>query len=254
MGRSPRPNRLSRALLLIAPYGAAAVLVAALRFSGIAESLNLLLYDLITHLRPAPSGAATPITIIGISEADISRHGWPIDDRLLCQAIDTLSAEGARAIGFDLYRNKGVGPQQECLRRQARTNPRLVSIFNVAESIGPIPGTPPQRQAFNDLVVDADGVVRRDLVHVAGQDAATVALPLRLVEVFRGNGELRRRLETGPGVGAGSRAIQAVTSTSMPPASSSCCRSISRAVFRSGPSISCSTSRCPQSRSAAGSS
>lgn len=201
MGRSPRPNRLSRALLLIAPYGAAAVLVAALRFSGIAESLNLLLYDLITHLRPAPSGAATPITIIGISEADISRHGWPIDDRLLCQAIDTLSAEGARAIGFDLYRNKGVGPQQECLRRQARTNPRLVSIFNVAESIGPIPGTPPQRQAFNDLVVDADGVVRRDLVHVAGQDAATVALPLRLVEVFRGNGELRRRLETGPGVG-----------------------------------------------------
>ncbi len=201
MARSSRPNRLSRVVLLMAPYGAAALLVAALRFTGIAESLNLLLYDLITHLRPAPSGAATPITIIGISEADISRHGWPIDDRLLCQAIDTLSADGARAIGFDLYRNKGVGPQQECLRRQARTNPRLVSIFNVAESIGPIPGTPPQRQAFNDLVVDADGVVRRDLVHVAGQDAATVALPLRLVEVFRGNGELRRRLETGPGVG-----------------------------------------------------
>lgn len=198
MGRSPRPNRLSRGLLLMAPYGAAAVLVAALRFSGIAESLNLLLYDLITHLRPAPSGAATPITIIGISEADISRFGWPIDDRLLCQAIDTLSADGARAIGFDLYRNKGVGPQQECLRRQARTNPRLVSIFNVAESIGPIPGTPSPRQAFNDLVVDPDGVVRRDLVHVSGQDAATVGLPLRLVEVYRGNGALRRRLESNP--------------------------------------------------------
>ncbi|MFS6826922.1 CHASE2 domain-containing protein [Cyanobium sp. ATX-6F1] len=177
MGRSSRPNRLSRALLLTAPYGAAALLVAALRFTGIGESLNLLLYDLITYLRPAPAGTTTPITLIGISEGDISRFGWPIDDQLLCRAIDTLSADGARAIGFDLYRNKGVGPQQECLRRQARSNPRLVSIFNVAESIGPIPGTPSDRQAFNDLVVDADGVVRRDLLHVAGQDAATVALP-----------------------------------------------------------------------------
>ena len=105
-------------------------------------------------------------------------------------------------IGLDIYRNKGVGPGQECLRRQARTNPRLVSIFNAAESIGPIPGTPSNRQAFNDLVVDADGVVRRDLVHVSGQDAATVALPLRLVEVFRGNGELRRRFETNPHAGS----------------------------------------------------
>ncbi|MCT0212629.1 adenylate/guanylate cyclase domain-containing protein [Synechococcus sp. CS-1324] len=198
MGQSSRPNRLSQVLLLTAPYGVAALLVVALRVTGIGESLNLLLYDLITYLRPAPSGATTPIVIIGISEADITRHGWPIDDRLLCRAIDTLSADGARAIGLDLYRNRGVGLKQRCLRSQARANPRLVSIFNVAESIGPILGTPANRMAFNDLVVDADGVVRRDLVHVSGQDAATVALPLRLVEVFRGNGELRRRLEARP--------------------------------------------------------
>nr|WP_259735344.1 adenylate/guanylate cyclase domain-containing protein [Synechococcus sp. CS-1329] len=198
MRRSTRQHWIGKVLMLAAPFGGAALLVAALRFTGIAESLNLLLYDLVTHLRPAPSGATTPVTIIGISEADISRHGWPIDDQLLCQAIDTLSADGAKVIGLDIYRNKGVGPEQECLHRQARTNPRLVSIFNAAESIGPIPGTPSNRQAFNDLVVDTDGVVRRDLVHVSGQDAATVALPLRLVEVFRGNGELRRRLETRP--------------------------------------------------------
>lgn len=200
--RSTRQHSIAKILMLAAPFGGAALLLAALRFTGISQSLNLLLYDLITHLRPAPSGATTPVTIIGISEADISRHGWPIDDRLLCQAIDTLSTDGARVIGLDIYRNKGVGPGQECLRRQARTNPRLVSIFNEAESIGPIPGTPSNRQAFNDLVVDADGVVRRDLVHVSGQDAATVALPLRLVEVFRGNGELRRRFETNPHAGS----------------------------------------------------
>jgi adenylate cyclase len=203
MARPPkRWHQLGKGLMLAAPYGGALLLVLGLRLSGIAETLNLLLYDLVTHLRPAPAGASTPITLIGISEQDISLYGWPIDDRLLCDAIRQLSEEGAAAIGLDLYRDKGVGPSQQCLRQQARSNPRLVSIFNVAESIGPIPGTPPERQAFNDLVLDPDGLVRRQLVHVAGQDAATVALSLRLVEVYRGDNLLRRQLEQSSGAGS----------------------------------------------------
>jgi adenylate cyclase len=195
-------QRCSHALRLAAPYGVAGLLLLGLRYSGIAETLNLLLYDLVTDLRPAPSGTATPITLIGISEQDIGLYGWPIDDRLLCDGIRQLSEEGARVIGLDLYRDKGVGPRQECLLEQARRNPRLVSIFNAAESIGAIPGTPPGRQAFNDLVQDPDGVMRRNLVHVAGQDAATVSLQLRLVEVFRGDTKLRNRLESGSGGGS----------------------------------------------------
>ncbi len=198
---APPPSRLKqfgKLLNLAAPYGVAGLVVLALRFSGIAEAGNLLLYDLVTVKRPAPSGATKPITLIGITEKDIASYGWPIDDRLLCDAINLLTKGGARAIGLDIYRDKGVGPQQECLRQQARTNPKLVSIFNVAESIGPIPGTPPQRRSFNDLVLDTDGVVRRNLVHVTGQDAATVALPLRLVEVYLGEARLRQRLEASP--------------------------------------------------------
>ena len=44
-----------------------------------------------------------------------------------------------------------------------------MSIFNVAAGIAPVPGTPLERQSYNDLSLDADGVVRRDLVY-AGQD------------------------------------------------------------------------------------
>ncbi|MFM7636010.1 MAG: CHASE2 domain-containing protein [Cyanobacteriota bacterium] len=190
-------KRCRQALRLAAPYGVAGLLLLGLRHSGIAETLNLLLYDLVTELRPAPEGATTPITLIGISEQDIRRYGWPIDDRRLCGAIRQLSQQGARAIGLDLYRDQGVGPQQDCLRQEARRNPRLVSIVNVADSIAAIPGTPTGRQAFNDLVQDPDGVMRRDLVHVAGQDQATVSLPLRLVELFRGDTSLRPRLEAG---------------------------------------------------------
>lgn len=184
-------------LSLLAPYGVAALALMALLRSGVAESLNLRLYDLVTTLRPAPSAASLPIAIVGIDEADIDRFGWPIDDSLFCRAIDRLLADGAVAVGLDIYRDRGVGPDQQCLRDRFSREPRLVSIFNVAEGIEAVPGTPRRRWGFNDLVVDADGVVRRDLVHVSGQDEATVSFPLRLLEVGFGSDRLRRELESG---------------------------------------------------------
>ena len=142
-----RLQQLGKGLMLAAPYGAALLLVLGLRVSGIAETLNLLLYDLVTHLRPAPAGATTPITLIGISEQDISLYGWPIDDRLLCDAIRQLSEEGAGAIGFDLYRDKGVGPRQECLRQQARSRPTLAELQSL-HAMEAAPCTAPAEQCL----------------------------------------------------------------------------------------------------------
>lgn len=194
------PRAASRAasrLLPLLPYGAAAALLAALHTSPLAQTLNLLAYDALLQLRPAGSAAAWPVLLVTIDEPTIDRHGWPLDDGLLCRAIDRLGQAGALAIGLDLYRDRGVGPQQACLPQRLAREPRLVAIFNAAEGIAAPPGTPPQRQAFNDLVVDDDGVVRRDLVHVSGQSAASVALPLRLLEVAGRGGDLRRRIEAG---------------------------------------------------------
>ena len=201
----PRPARahpawrtaLSSCARALVPYGAAALLLFGLRQSLVAEAVDLQLYDLATWLRPRAATRPSPVSLVGIGELDIAAYGWPIDDQLLCAAIERLSQGGAAAIGLDLYRDRGVGPHQECLRQQARSNPRLVSIFNGAEAIEPIPGTPAGRRAYNDLVVDADGVLRRDLVHVAGQDAATVALPLRLVQMARGLPWLPKGVEDG---------------------------------------------------------
>lgn len=192
-----RRPRAAQLLSLLTPYGLAALALIALHRTGVAESLNLRLYDVVTALRPAPSAASLPIAIVGMDEADIDRYGWPIDDSLFCRVIDRLLKDGAVAVGLDIYRDRGVGPQQQCLRDRFRRDPRLVSIFNVAEGIEAIPGTPPVRWGFNDLVVDPDGVVRRDLVHVSGQDEGTVSFPLRLYEVGFGSDRLRRDLESG---------------------------------------------------------
>ena len=192
-------KRTIAAARVMASYGVAALILWGLETSRILQSVNLLVYDYVTSISKAPSGQSQQIVIIGISESDIQTYGWPIDDSLLCEAIDRLSLEGVKAIGLDLYRDKGIGAKQNCLRETIRNNPTLVSIFNVADGIGAIPGAPTTQQGYNDLVVDEDGVVRRDLVHVGGQDEQVVTLPMRLLEVATANNHLRRKLESGIG-------------------------------------------------------
>lgn len=172
----------------------------ALHKGRLAEAGNLRLHDLALGWRPLPSAASLPIRVVAIEEGDLRRLGWPLDDRHLVRAIRRLEAGGVRAIGLDLYRDLGVGEGRQALRRLVATPGPLISVFSVIDGIPAIPGTPPERQAHNDVPLDRDGVVRRDLVHVRGQAPAVVALPLRLLEHSRGQnpGPLRRRLEQDP--------------------------------------------------------
>ena len=179
----------------ITPALTAGAILAGLRFSGLSQTLDLLIHDLVDTQRTKDLGRDVPITLVEVRESDIKRHGWPVDDGLFCQGFDELLTAGVSAIGFDVYRDRGVGMEADCLRDRFRTRSELVSIFNWAGDIAAVPGTPPERQAYNDLLIDEDGVVRRDLVHVSNQDEATVTFPLRLLEVANGDPSLRKRLE-----------------------------------------------------------
>ena len=167
----------------------------------LAELLNLRIYDLALTVRPLPSAAGLPIRVVAIEESDLRRLGWPLDDRVLVAAIQRLQGAGVRAIGLDLYRDLGVGEGRQALRQLAGNAGPLISVYSAIDAISAIPGAPPSRQAYNDLVLDRDGMVRRDLVHVRGQGPAGVALPMRLLEHSRGQnpGPLRRQLEQNPG-------------------------------------------------------
>ena len=185
-----------RTLRRLIPYAIASGLLIGLQHSPVVETSNLLVYDLALHLRNRTNNAddetlAWPITVVGINEADLERYSWPLDDSLLCSALQRIDALGARAIGLDLYRDQA----KPCLQREIQRNPRLISIRNEANGIAAIPGTPARQQAFNDLVMDADRVVRRDLVHVGGQDEAVRSLPLRLLETAAKTPGLDQRLE-----------------------------------------------------------
>ena len=186
----------NRTLGRLVPYAVAAGLLVGLQHSPVVETANLLVYDLALYLRNRTNEAGKellpwPITVVGINEADLERYSWPLNDSLLCSSLLRLDALGARAIGLDLYRDQA----KSCLQQEIQRNPRLISIRNEADGIAAIPGTSPRQQAFNDLVVDADRVVRRDLVHVGGQDEAVRSLPLRLLETAAQTPELDQRLE-----------------------------------------------------------
>ena len=185
-----------RTLRRLIPYAIASGLLVGLQHSPVVETANLLVYDLALHLRNRTNDAgdetlAWPITVVGINEADLKRYSWPLDDSLLCSALQRIDALGAQAIGLDLYRDQA----KPCLQQEIQRNPRLISIRNEADGIAAIPGTPARQQAFNDLVMDADRVVRRDLVHVGGQEEAVRSLPLRLLETAAETPGLDQRLE-----------------------------------------------------------
>ena len=182
-------------LARLTPYGIAALLCWGFSTSGIAETLNLLLYDAGIQLRHHPSGRTTPIRLIGISEGDIQRYGWPINDELLAQALTRLNQAGTSAIGLDLYRDGPVEPGHDKFTAVIKKNPNLIGIFSLADGIPPPPSLPPAQQSFNDLVVDPDGSLRRDLVHVGGQPESHVALPLRLFETSSGQ-SFRQAIES----------------------------------------------------------
>ena len=94
----------NRFLRLLAPFGIGLGCLGALQLSGVGEALDLLIYDTAVVLRPAPGRVPWPIRLIGLTEQDIRRFGWPMQDALLARAIDRLRADGVKAIGIDFYR------------------------------------------------------------------------------------------------------------------------------------------------------
>lgn len=192
-----RPAQLVRQII---PSVAALAVLLILRQSGLSERLNLFAYDLATQWRPSPSGASTPVRIIGIDEEDLAREGPVISDGRLADAVERLDRLGARAIGIDMFCGQAVGVGWQRLRRLAASNPRLVSVTFELDGKRAIPGTPPHRQATADVYTDPqDGVVRRDLLHVTlPSHAEAVSLPMRLLQVANGQSDLHRRLKRQP--------------------------------------------------------
>jgi CHASE2 domain-containing sensor protein/CheY-like chemotaxis protein len=156
-----------------------AMVVIALQLTGVFQFLEYAILDQLFRLRPEESGK-NRIVVVTIDEPDLSRLGrWPISDATLVKLLNKIKQKQPRVIGLDLYRNLPVEPgHQELLKIYAST-PNLIGIHKALNNVNsPIVEPPPilsdrNQIAACDLVLDADGKVRRYLLSLRVKDTKT---------------------------------------------------------------------------------
>lgn len=161
-------------------------LVIATSSAGLLQLLEWAALDQFFRLRPREP-VDSRIVIVSIDESDLNRLGqWPIPDGILAQLLETLKAQNPRVIGLDLYRNLTVQPGHQALVKVFQSTPNLIGVEKVVgETVAPPPVLSKLGQVgIADLVLDADGKIRRGLLTVKpddGQIRESLALKLALM-------------------------------------------------------------------------
>jgi diguanylate cyclase (GGDEF)-like protein len=168
-----RPVRVLPALLAAATV---TLLNMGIRRLGGLQSWELGSFDQFVRWQ-ADRGPDPRLLIVGISEEDIQALGrFPISDEAIAQTLTKLQKHQPKVIGLDLYRDlPQASGQRELLTKLKAPNIVVISKLSDSESPGvpAPPGVPPDRVGFNDFVLDADGVVRRNLIYASKADRTT---------------------------------------------------------------------------------
>ena len=177
---------------------AAAILVLLLRQLGMFQVWELKAFDQLMRLRP-DEGLDARLLVIEATEADLNRYGFPLPDATLAQALEQLAPHHPRVIGLNIFRDRPVergGTRGEGQRKQGegwlavsnpsqglqepsslafpaylQKPPHLIALCSAREAnkpnksgIKPPPQFADNRLGFSDVIVDADGVLRRHLI------------------------------------------------------------------------------------------
>lgn len=161
--------------------GAAATLL--LQASSLLERAELDVYDALVSAAP-DIGSDPRLTVIGITEADIQKYGYPLRDAQVARLLAVVQARKPRVIGLDLYRHAEHPPGRAALVQQlAAPNVIAVRFVGLDPDVGEVPAPdvmPPEQVGFNDFVLDPDGVVRRALIFVGSERRQFHSFALRV--------------------------------------------------------------------------
>ena len=149
------------------------------QFGGL-ESLELRIFDRFVQLQPKGVPESDPrLLIVAITEQDLHRYGWPLSDHILAQSLNQLQIHHPRVIGLDLYRDIPQPPGTTALSSQLQAD-NLIAITSIVGDIPSPPNVEDERVGFNDLTLDPDGVLRRNLLFVAAPNQDYYSFALRL--------------------------------------------------------------------------
>ncbi len=198
--------RILRNATLRALVGAQLVAVGVIlvRSYGWLQPLDLLVYDTVLTAR-ARQMPRDRVVLVGMTEADIQRWRYPLDDQLLADLLDRLASWHPRVIGVDIYRDRPVPPGSDRLAAVLKSHPEIVWVFKLGEGgekahtgippPGPLVGS--NRVALTDIAVDPGDVARRGLVFADDGVRNYPGLGMALAQGYLARDRIR--LEPGPG-------------------------------------------------------
>lgn len=152
------------------------------RHLGGLEPLELAAYDQFVRLRPLETEPDPRLLVVAITEQDLeNQNQWPLSDQVLAQVLRRLQAAEPAVIGLDLYRNLPVEPGHQQFVEQLQ-QPNLIAIQNIDIRAGtpPPPDVSPERIGFNDIPLDPDDVVRRNLYLAENESGVLFSFSLLL--------------------------------------------------------------------------
>jgi diguanylate cyclase (GGDEF)-like protein len=158
-------------------------LVYGVRYFEALQGLELLTYDQMVRWYQA-SYTDPRILVVAITETDLQvQNQWPLRDQTLATLLEKLQQYQPKVIGLDLYRNLPQPPGYSELKKQLQA-PNLIAITKLgnsaAESVPPPPQVVHEHIGFNDLVLDPDGIVRRNFMYAASGKERFYSFSLRL--------------------------------------------------------------------------
>ncbi len=174
---------------------------------GFLQPLELAAYDSMVLVRP-PDGPDPRLLVVEITEEDMrAQKKWPLTDKVLADLLAKLAGLNPRALGLDLYRDLPQEPGSAELAQRLK-NSNIIAITHIGEgakgSVPPPAAVPAQRVGFNDVLLDPDEVIRRNLMFASfetedGQTNVLHSFSMRLAETYlNSRGILPKNSDSNP--------------------------------------------------------
>ena len=181
-----------------------AVGVIVVRSYGWLQPLELLVYDMM-RAAWAKQMPRDRIVLVGMTESDIHRWRYPLNDGVLADLLDRLASWHPRVIGVDIYRDIPVPPGSKRLAAVLKSHPEIVWGFKLASGDDDAhQGIPPpgplvnsNRIALTDVAVDSGTVARRGLIFADDGVKNYPGLGMALAQGYLAGDRIR--LEPGAG-------------------------------------------------------
>ncbi|MDB9494805.1 CHASE2 domain-containing protein [Spirulina major CS-329] len=181
-------SRLLRQQSLFVIVGSVTLLVIGIRWTGILQGWEWAVWDALVRSRPPATAPEDRIMIIKVEESDLQKYDYPLSDGDVAALLDIIAAAQPNVIGLDIYRGEAREPGHNRLMNTIQRLPNLVVIEQLEDDekigIDPPPAATPEQVGFNNVVIDADGVIRRSIFfwHLDGE--VKTSFSVRVAEAY----------------------------------------------------------------------